>query len=244
MKKNHGFTLIELLVSMSLLAMIVLVGSSAFGLFAQRWDGRLGHFDDLMQNARNVLLAQQALDRLVPYVAHDHNGKPIIYFEGNRNGFVAVSTKSLFSDGDFAVVRLSAKQNSDLTFDIVFEEWAMNRKMLVSTDQQLNFSRPLILFSSVKQPTFNYFGWSDIRERSSPDEGIVTPPYWSDRYDGVKALFAPLKVDLSFDSVRGPYRMVSTIMTQKPGLVSRYKTRPNNPLDEELQPLVDDDCFC
>ena len=96
MNKGHGFTLIELLITMALLSMIILIGSSAFGLFAQRWDGRLGQFDSTMRSAQNIMLVQDVLTSLIPYVAYNRDGKPVIYFEGNRNGFVAVSSRSIF----------------------------------------------------------------------------------------------------------------------------------------------------
>ena len=80
MKHAQGFTLVELLITMALLSMIILIGSSAFGLFGQRWDGRLGQFDNTMRNTQNIMLVQDVLGSLIPYVAYNHNGKPIIYF--------------------------------------------------------------------------------------------------------------------------------------------------------------------
>jgi prepilin-type N-terminal cleavage/methylation domain-containing protein len=77
--KVKGFTLVEVLITMALLSMIILIGASAFGLFAKRWDGQLGKFDATMQNARNVMLVQEVLDSLVPYMAYDTRGKPKVY---------------------------------------------------------------------------------------------------------------------------------------------------------------------
>ena len=114
MIKNQGFTLVELLVTMSLLSMIILIGSSAFSMFSQRWDGQLGNFDKSARDARNVMLVQNILDSLVPYVTDDTDGGPIIYFEGNRNGFVSVSSQSIQSPEDYAVIRFSVKQDIDL----------------------------------------------------------------------------------------------------------------------------------
>ena len=129
-KKIVGFTLVELLISMALLSMIVLVGASAFGLFSQRWDGQLGDFNADVVNTRNRMLVQEVLDHLVPYVALDTKGRPVMYFEGNRNGFVAVSSRSLFSSDTVAVVRFSVRQNTDLTYDVIYEEWPMRSDVL------------------------------------------------------------------------------------------------------------------
>ena len=75
--KISGFTLIELLVAMSLLSLIVLTGTSAFGIFSQRWDGRLGTFDEKMESTQSILMVQDVLSSLVPYAAMNQEGKPI-----------------------------------------------------------------------------------------------------------------------------------------------------------------------
>ena len=229
MKKIHGFTLIELLVSMALLSMVVLAGSSAFGLFSQRWDGQLGKFDATMRNAKNLMLVQNVLDGLVPYVVYSSEGRPKLYFEGNRNGFVSVSSESLYSYGDLAVVRFSVKQNDDMSFDVLYEEWPMEHDILVSLSQEISFSSPLVLFSSVDDPLFEYYGWADFDVRRKENDGEqAIPPTWSQNYNAVKAGLSPLRARLVFSSNKGGYQISSVLMSQLPGLLSRYKFRPSN----------------
>ena len=222
MKKNRGFTLIELLVTMTLLSLIVLIGSSAFGLFGQSWDGRLGKFDDTLRKAKNIMLVQDVLDSLVPYVAYARDGKAFIYFEGNRNGFVAVSGKSLFSSGDFAVVRFSVKQNIDLSYDVFYEEWAMDDQLLTKVGAPLPFSRPMRLFTSVTDPIFEYYGWADVDDR--PSEGEGKPEQWHSSYDGGQAIFAPRRARLRFKLPEGYFTISATLANQRKGLLSRYQT--------------------
>lgn len=244
MNRQHGFTLIELLVSMSLLSMVVLVGASAFSFFGTHWDGRLGNFDRTLRNARNVMLVQDVLDSLIPYVAYDRAGKPIIYFEGNRNGFVAVSSKSLYSHGDFAVVRFSVRQNEMASFDLIYEEWPMDQKLLVSIGEPLPFSPPLTLYRGISDPTFGYYGWPDIAERSNLDGKNLPPPRWSASYNGVTAGFSPLRVNVNFVTLNGQYRIVSTLATQKQGMLSRYQNVSSRAYEPTLESASDDDCAC
>ena len=220
MSRESGFTLVELLVAMSLLSMVVLVGSAAFGLYGERWDGRLGQFDAKLRATQNLFLVQESLDSLVPYVARDRNGKPVIYFEGNRNGFVAVSSKSLLSEGNYAVVRFSVRENSDLSYDVLYEEYPMVDDLLLTIGTPLPFSRPLTLFRSVADPVFSYLGWSDIEERQGE---ILAPPRWVSEYNGVKAWFSPLKAKLIFSSSLGEPQIIGTIAAQRDGLLSRYQ---------------------
>ena len=252
MKIVRGFTLFELMMSMSLLSMVVLIGSSAYGLFNQRWDGQLGRFDSLLQEAKSIMLVQDVLDSLLPYVAYDDQGIPFVYFEGNRNGFVAVSSRSVRSEGNYSVVRLSALQNKDLSFDILYEEWPMDKSLLVSTNQFLDFSKPIKLFSSVADPTFEYYGWSDIRLRQSGDD-IRPPPKWSDTYNGLEAWFAPSMARLSFVTEAGSVQIESPLAVGKKGLLSRYsknKYRLDSQgfRDREYAPTdsgaAGDDCDC
>ena len=78
MTKSTGFTLVEMLITMSILSMVVLAGSSAFGFFAQQWDGHLGKFDQSMSSSRNIMLVQEVLDNLMPYMAYDSKDQPSV----------------------------------------------------------------------------------------------------------------------------------------------------------------------
>ncbi|MDC0524475.1 type II secretion system GspH family protein, partial [Porticoccaceae bacterium] len=136
-KAQKGFTLIEMLVTMVLLSSIVLIGSNAYSLFSKRWDGQLGKFDQATQNVRDLMLVHEVLDTMTPYIVSGSDNKPGIFFEGNLNGFVGVSTKSVFDKQYQSVVRLSVAQRSDFTFDVVYEESPMIADVLRSTQEPL-----------------------------------------------------------------------------------------------------------
>ena len=246
MRQVRGFTLIELLVTMSLLSMIVLICSSAIGLFSQRWDGQLGRFDMATRQARNLILVQNSLNSLIPYVVYSNSGKPGMYFEGNRNGFIGVSSSSAFSYGNYSVLRFSVRQNNDNSYDVLYEEWPMDDELLVSVTQQLSFSKPLVLFKSVSNPVFQYHGWESVSAREGKFD-TINPPTWLPRFNGIAASLAPLKVSLEFETPDGQYQFISVVASEKPGLLSRYKSRlPSRsrdglPNDGEAD---SDDCFC
>ena len=222
-----GFTLIELLVSMSLLSFIILIGPSGFALFSERWDGQLGKFDSTMAEARNLMLVHDALSSLVPYVAFNRQKEPKMYFEGNRNGFVAVSNNSVAVSGRSAVVRFSVAQREDLRFDILYEEWPMVDNVLVDTFQVIPFYRPIVLFSSVTNPMFQYLGYTDPTARYGDGETAVDkPPEWLSEYNALEMLEIPVKVRLSFSTDAGPIFLISNIADPVPGLLIRYDEDP------------------
>ena len=78
MKPSKGFTLIEMLVTMTLLSAIIMVGSSAFALFSQRWDRQLDEFDDTLRYARDLAIVQRVLTSLIPYVVFSEDREPLI----------------------------------------------------------------------------------------------------------------------------------------------------------------------
>jgi len=242
----RGFTLVEMLITMVLLSSVVLIGSSAFGFFAQRWDGQLGKFDSTMQNVRDLLLVHEVLDSLVPYVAYDKGEVPVIYFEGNRNGFIGVSSRSVLEGDGFSVVRFSIAQNSDFSFDVLYEEWPMKDDILRSAQQEIPFSLPLRLFNSVDSPKFEYFGWASSEEKYGV-EGIMPAgeAKWLADYNALNKSFPPLKARLVFEK-NGQVHVISAVLAAaKAGLVSRYsgsRGRLRNERGEPVEPAPE--CWC
>ena len=223
MNKSAGFTLIEMLVTMSILAMVVLAASSSFGFFAQRWDGSLGNFDRSMTNSKNLMLVQEVLDNLVPYMTYDSENRPSVYFEGNRNGFVAVSSRSLYRRNRMAVVRFSVKQNSDLTYNVLYEEWPMEDDVLIYARTAVPFLPPLVLFHSVASADFQYFGWSDrLSKIGNGGDQLPQPPSWHKDLNAVASMVAPVKVRLKFSYEENPYVLMSSLAEQPSDLLIKY----------------------
>ncbi len=216
-----GFTLIEMLITMALLSSLILIGASALNFFLQRWDGHVGNFDRILKNTREMVLVKDVLDTLQPYMAY-HDNEPGIYFEGNRNGFVAVSSDSLFGNGSYAVIRFSVRQDADGTFDLLYEESPMDEDVLRSTSQSLVFSEPLVLMSDLRNPKFEFLGWSSVRDKFGADGKPPLPASWSSTYDGFETALSPLKTRLVFTGADGPYEILSLMSAERGSLVSRY----------------------
>ena len=223
MRSHSGFTLIEMLVTMSLLSMVVLAGTSAFGLFAKRWDGQLGGFDRSIVVARDTVLVQEVLDNLVPYMAYDSVEQPTVYFEGNRNGFVAVSGQSIFEGETMSVVRFSVHQNADFSFEVLYEEWPMQNDVLRSISQPIFFSEPVVLFESVKDPKFQYFGWETLESKwGNGGDLLPQSAQWFDDLNSVDSSLAPLKARLRFETDQGGHVILSTLAPQSKALITSY----------------------
>ncbi|MDO6426498.1 prepilin-type N-terminal cleavage/methylation domain-containing protein [Thalassotalea sp. 1_MG-2023] len=225
MKKQAGFTLIEMLVSMTLLSMVMLIATSAYSLFSERWNGRLGHFNQTLATTKNLLLVQESLQSIIGYVVSDDNQSAKYYFEGNRNGFVAVTLRSMFNPSVAAVVRLKFEQNDDFTFRLIYQESPMEDQMLVQATQDLDFVHSVTLFESVKNAEFRYYGWPSLASKNwTPDFTSMQPPTkeWSSNYNSLEKNVFPNQVRVAFTISDKQYSLQSRLNKPIPAVLSNY----------------------
>jgi len=198
-QRQRGFSLVELLISMVLLSVIVLLSSFTYAQFSRYWDGRLGSFDNVFSVLRNGWLLEDILSHVHPYVVRNNAGIPRFYFEGNINGFVAVSKESLSRVDTTSVIRLTLAQNSDGSYDLLYEEAPMSRAALVQLTQRPNFSEPLTLLKSLQDPKFRYFG-PEAPINDSPDIDVRQRDLWTSDYNSAMTLRHPKKVEIQWSS--------------------------------------------
>ena len=192
-----GFSLVELLVSMVLLSTIVLLASYSFGQFSKYWDGRLGDFDQSFTDLRNSWLLEDIVSNVHPYGVINEAGSARFYFEGNINGFVAVASESISRTDMPAVIRLSLLQTSDQTFDLIYEEAPMSSGAVTRLTSQINFYEPVILFSSLVNPKFSYFG-PEPRQRERDGQDMGQRDVWADAYNGAVTTKHPKRIQLQW----------------------------------------------
>lgn len=224
-KRHLGFTLIELMVSLVLLSMVILIGSSAFSMFSSRWDGRLGKFSQSVSQARNMILVEEALSSIIPYVTFDEKNNPQLYFEGNRNGFVAVTLRPVFSPDQAAVIRIQAIQQADLSFKLSYQEWPMEEGLLVNSQQEIPFNAPLVLFSDLKQVDFSYFGWRSLKDRDWTPDSLAPsrePKDWLNNYNSLTIGLQPEKVAIEFQGDKAKHSIFAELIAQQNNLLSLY----------------------
>jgi prepilin-type N-terminal cleavage/methylation domain-containing protein len=214
-----GFSLIELLVSMVLLSAIVLISSYSFSQFTRYWDGRLGNFDARFSQLRNVWLVEDILRNLQPYEVVNDEGLPRFYFEGNINGFVAVSAQSLSEVQTAAVVRLSLIQNDDMTFDLIYEDAPMKFEALTWLRQRPDFRQPVALLTNLKNATFEYFG---PEPRRLDDVDFQPSDRWFGDYNSARIGSHPKKVRFNWSVDQEPMTWLVDLTQPSRGAGLRY----------------------
>lgn len=227
MKHNKGFTLVEMLVSMVLLTMVMLIASGAYSLFSDRWNGRLGHYNKSMATAKESILVQEALNSIIAYAVTDDKGDAKLYFEGNRNGFVAVTLRSIYNPKVAAVIRLKVSQNDDFTYKLIYEEFAMTEELLINAQQPIVFSSPIVLFDKLVNINFQYFGWPSLASYnwSSENSSTITNPKprkWFDNYNALDTYIQPEQIKVTFSAEKGEFSLQTKLTNTTPYLLSSY----------------------
>ena len=121
-----------------------------------------------------------------------------------------------------AVVRFSVKQNVDLTYNVLFEEWPMEDDVLIYARTAVPFLPPLVLFHSVASADFQYFGWSDrLSKTGNGGDRLPQAPSWHKELNAVASMVAPLKVRLKFNHKK-IYVLMSSLAEQPSNLISKY----------------------
>lgn len=228
MKQHKGFTLVEMLVSMVLLSMVLLIASNAYSMFSERWNGRLGHFNQSVKNAKQLILVQESLKGIISYVVTNEKNQPRMYFEGNRNGFVAVTLLSLFTPEVPAVMRLQIIQNDDFTFTLIYQEATMSDRLLTKAQQPLAFSEPIVLFDNLSEVNFQYFGWPTLESKywqADSSKGSRPMQAWFDEYNSLERSLQPEQVKITFTTAQRSYVLQARLSDSVPNALSSYSVQ-------------------
>ena len=221
MKSDSGFTLVELLISMTILSMTVLLSGVAFQQFTSSWSSSLSKFDSEFEVLRRQWLFRQATEKIHPFLVRNSNGSPRFYFEGNRNGFVAVTAESLSSSFRAGVIRMSLIQKASDEFDLVMEEAPFFTEDLVITTQNLQFSSPVLLISGLKSPEFEYFGPPELRLDADTD--LEVPRRWFSSYNSLQTMVHPSKIRFSWVEKGRRVSWETELLQPAPGRMGAFR---------------------
>ena len=213
-RQTSGFSLVELLAALVILSLIVLLSTQSFSMFSQRWDGRLGSFDDRFEEVRSRWIVRELLTKISPFVVKNPEGDSRFYFEGNRNGFVAVAAQSTSDSRVPAVVRLSFVLAEQGNYDLIYEEWPMVNQYLLTTTQSVEFNEPVLLVADVRNPEFSYLG---IPEGVTSMRGDLQPPRWFRQYNSLQTSFHPIAIQLAWETDAGPMSWSIPLLQAPPG---------------------------
>jgi len=187
---NRGFTLIELMISISILSLLLFTGSYTYSLMSERWNKELGQFAQSAQNGKHLLVLQRLLEGVQTFVVVDEKQKPSFFFIGDQNSLLAVSRSGLFSDDYPEVFRLTTIEKENGKVDLFYQSISTQNFLLTGTNQNIEFTKQLILFSDLDRVSFNYFGWSSFMDKNL-ERDEKKHKQWFERFSGIDNQIMP-----------------------------------------------------
>ncbi len=195
-----GFTLIEVLLSTSILVMLLVLVAYAYQLFVSYSERRLSDFEQRFSEYRQMELVTGALRHLSSFrVQSASTGQQQnfgFYFLGRDEGFTAVTNNAISKAGALAVIRFFRENDENGKFRLVYEEALLDAAPLVHADQQLNFSKRVIVASDLENITFSYYAYD--RNQVLDDTGVVKK-IWYPTFDGIEIADQPEKLRVTID---------------------------------------------
>jgi len=219
-KKLKGFTLIELMISISILSLLLFTGTYSYSMLASRWDKELGNFNEIASQAKSLALIQNALDGVMPYVVISESKKPVFFFIGKQDSLLAVTRKGIFSGNFPEIFRLSALENTNGTFDLVYQALNTQHILLKTTEQTINFSHQITLFENLTSVELSYFGYKHLFDKATFESD--KRPIWQVEYSGIDQSLIPEKFELKLDDSGNSLRVFSFLDTKVEFLLTPY----------------------
>lgn len=189
-QRQKGFTLIELMISISILSLLLFTGSYSYSLMSERWNKELGQFSNSAQVTKNLDLVQRLLAGVSPFVVIDNKRKPSFFFIGASNSLLAVSKSGLFSNNYPEIFRLTTIEKENGLVDLIYQSESTENVLLTGTDQSVEFTKKIILFSDLDSVSFKYFGWKNIFVKNNSSETGVRKE-WQNNYSGIDKQLMP-----------------------------------------------------
>lgn len=203
-----GFSLVELLIALAIMSMTIMISSMGYAFFMEKWQGKLGKFDYQAVSAKNIKLIQNAIDNVYPYILRDETGKASIYFEGDKDNFVAVTSRSIADKSVPAIIRLSVNQADDLSYYIRYQEAQISGQPLISLQQKINFSREFNMFEKAQDIEIRYYGYKNLTEMSGGGE-----QQWWQTFNSLQRDIMPSKLKFVF-VMRGQQQTIEFNVSQ------------------------------
>jgi len=194
-RRSSGFTLIELMIVITILSLLLFTGNYSYSMLSSRWNKELGNYSQVASDAKHLLLVQNLLEGIEPLVVVNQESTPSFFFIGDKTSLLGVSVSGLFSVKQAEIFRLTAQENPDGLFDLIYQSASTKDILLTATNQEIVFTQKLTLFSALSAVEFSYYGWQHF-DKKNDDGEIATPGQWFERFSGIDNQLMPTKMTL------------------------------------------------
>lgn len=223
--KHSGFTLIELMIASTILIMVMLVGTYAYGLFASKWDKQLGNVNQAMGQIKELTLINHLLDGIVPLALFTERQAPGFYFIGGQESLTAISLSGLVNQNEPVVFNLSIQVQNGVNV-LLYREAPTTTNLILSIEQPIDYQHELRLLVGVESLMFSYFGWPsfDVKSAANFNPTARGPSaVWFEQYNGQVSSLHPEKLKLNLSFENGLISMLSQYTQDSEMLLRNYE---------------------
>ena len=194
---NQGFTLIELLISVSILSLLLLVGSFSYSLLAENWQDVTKNFDKTERDSRALNHLRSVLSGILPYVVYEEPiiKKPVLFFTGNERRILSVTHSGLFNEKRTELFRIEATVNANGKLDLLYFSSTLLQPIIYA-DQIIELEKELVLIRNLDNVSFQYLGWDNYQNKYQEPENYI-PPTWRNQFSGISNQLLPETIEIN-----------------------------------------------
>lgn len=198
MKQQQGFTLIEMLIAATVMMAVLMIASSGYSFFADRWRAdNSGHRQHVAQK-RTQMMMMDVLNGIVPFFRHgeSRSEESFYLFEGDNHHLKAVSAKPIFSSS-LAIVQIEAIDMGNGKWQLLYKEAPLTAP--IHDEGEPSFVYEKVLFEDLEQAGFRFYGWPNYEARTNYFDSGVGTPQWLDQYSSKKARIMPYAIGITMN---------------------------------------------
>ncbi|EEZ85678.1 hypothetical protein VME_44020 [Vibrio harveyi 1DA3] len=195
MKGQKGFTLVEMLVASVIMMAVLLIASTSYSFFHDRWFKDKGQFYQLVVEKKSQLMMLDVLNGTLPYLVRG-KGKASYFFEGDGQQFEAVTELPIFGT-DPALVQISVQAVGDGTFQVIYKEAPILNSSFALDSSKPDFKYEKVLFEGLEIAGFRYLGWESLEDKNLFLDEFEGKPQWSDAYSAQAVKTMPVAIALT-----------------------------------------------
>ncbi|WP_026972362.1 prepilin-type N-terminal cleavage/methylation domain-containing protein [Aliagarivorans marinus] len=197
MKEQQGFTLVEMLVASSIMMAVLLIATTSYGFFHDRWSKQNNAFYQQVVEKKNQLMLLDVLRGTLPFVVNQQ-GSSSYLFVGTQESVEFVTEAPVFTEGT-AFVQLSVVSVGDGTYQVLYKEAPITDRQLVLSGVKPEFKYEKVFFEDLRLSGFRYLGWRSLEDKNLFHDTREGLPEWINEYSGEAIRAMPQAIAITLD---------------------------------------------
>ncbi|BDX07691.1 prepilin-type N-terminal cleavage/methylation domain-containing protein [Planctobacterium marinum] len=201
LNNQAGFTLIETLVAITILMMMIFIGTFGYQTYSVYWQKELGDFRSDLAEVRGVITLQRLIRNIKPIVFKGGNRGGYVYFEGGDSLIRAISNVSIASEDTAVAFEINVVQLDSGMVKLVYREYPIATQPLLSEDDIGDYQDEITIINGFEDIRFEYYGWQDYNDYAATQQlesNATFDKKWFGLYSAKDTLISPEQIKVRF----------------------------------------------